>query len=241
MTAVSASMIDIFDDCPYRYKLSYLDRIKTAQTPHLLFGDLVHRILEQFNIKARTIRSSEDTLQEKYKDLMFEIGETFFKDVDSSLFEKVKYTKLDTYNVMLFGYVKFFVEKKLYERAYECEKNFLIDLTPNIKLRGKIDLWISPNILIDFKTSREPTPTEKLQYAPQTLIYSLTLRNEPVKFAYLYLKHLDQIKAFQIAQDKSSIEAALVKKIRWMLSQTFFEKRGKFCAFCPYKRYCTST
>lgn len=64
MTTYSHSRISTFEQCPYKYKLQYIDRIKVdvPTTIEAFMGDLVHRTLEKLyaDLKFQKVNSKDD-------------------------------------------------------------------------------------------------------------------------------------------------------------------------------------
>ncbi len=72
MTAYSHSRISTFENCPYQYKLKYIDRIKVdvPTTIEAFMGNLVHKTLEKlYRDKKFRKNISESALLKFYKDL----------------------------------------------------------------------------------------------------------------------------------------------------------------------------
>ena len=72
MATYSHSRISTFENCPYQYKLKYIDKIKVdvPTTIECFMGDLVHQTLEKlYKDKKFKKLVSKATLLKFYKDL----------------------------------------------------------------------------------------------------------------------------------------------------------------------------
>ena len=72
MTTYSHSRVSTFENCPYQYKLHYIDKVEveTPTTIEPFMGDMVHQSLEDlYKRKKFKQRVSKETLIKFYKDL----------------------------------------------------------------------------------------------------------------------------------------------------------------------------
>ena len=72
MTTYSHSRISTYENCPYQYKLKYIDKIKPEiqNTIEAFMGDIVHQTLEKlYKDKKFSKEISKDSLIKIYKEL----------------------------------------------------------------------------------------------------------------------------------------------------------------------------
>ena len=59
---LSPSSIGLFRDCPQKFKISYIDKIKEPPSWHLHLGSFVHEVLE-FLYKEDSHNRTQDTIK----------------------------------------------------------------------------------------------------------------------------------------------------------------------------------
>src|SRR3989344_7317908 len=72
MATYSHSRVSTFEQCPFKYKLQYIDKIEVEQeqTIEAFMGELVHRTLEKlYTDKKFKKRISKESLIKFYRDL----------------------------------------------------------------------------------------------------------------------------------------------------------------------------
>ena len=64
MTIYSHSRLTTFENCPYKYKLKYIDRVETEdfETVETFLGSLVHEVLEK--LYKDLLNGKENSLEE---------------------------------------------------------------------------------------------------------------------------------------------------------------------------------
>ena len=164
--SVSYSKFALWEQCPYSWKLQYVDKAITwSDNIHTLFGTAMHEVLQEY-IRVMYTKSIveadklllEEELEDRMKKLFMEIkmrngGEEFC----------TKDEMMEFYNDGL-KIIDFFKKKRgMYfsKKGYELlgiETALNWDLPNNLKFKGFIDLIIKDNIrnrikIIDIKTS----------------------------------------------------------------------------------------
>ena len=73
MSRISYSQLSMFSECPHKWKLNYIDRLRVSEPSiHLLFGTAMHEVIQkyldvmyQYTVKRADMLNLERTLQEK--------------------------------------------------------------------------------------------------------------------------------------------------------------------------------
>ena len=73
MARISYSQLSMFSECPHKWKLNYIDKLRVSEPSiHLLFGTAMHEVIQkyldvmyQYTVKRADMLNLERTLQEK--------------------------------------------------------------------------------------------------------------------------------------------------------------------------------
>ena len=243
----SFSKISCFEDCGFKFKLRYVDKIQTfASSIALDFGSLVHSVEEEI---AKCIKNNEkiDYLQLKnyFMESMFEIENKF----------KADYWSIDKSNRTYFDKKYEYLEKGIYRLKNFCnahesykvvgiEDSFKIKFNDSITLNGKIDRTFYDTatdkyLLQDIKTYAVPVDQDKLVTPLQFVFYALALKNK-------YNCTIDQIQCqydlpfCDITQDagtKGFVDRGikkLDKLFEGVHNKEFAPKPSPLCHYCEY-------
>ncbi len=63
---ISYSALETFQQCPLKYKLQYIDKIKVPPSKEAVFGTLIHETLRMFHDPARPLPPTEEELLKFY-------------------------------------------------------------------------------------------------------------------------------------------------------------------------------
>ena len=249
MTVYSHSRLSTFEQCPYKYKLSYIDKIEPeiAQSIEAFLGSCVHEVLEKL-----------------YKDLMFEkensvgdlisyLHEVGDRDWDNSIvIVKKNYTK-DNYLKMGEKFVSAYYNRYhpfTRGKTIALEDRILINLDSEgtYQLQGYIDRLVEGSDgfyeIHDYKTnSRLPKPSE-IKSDRQLALYMIGVKaNYPdargVKLIWHFLafdKELDSTRTDDELDALKKETMALIDKIE--SEEKFAAKTSFLCDWCEYKPIC---
>lgn len=261
----SPSKISIFESCPRKYYLKYLDpeisprsfEIEKA-TPILVKGGAIHNAITLFlhNIAENTLFSP--TLQnlkeqlklawwtEKDKLKKPPLGESGgFSSIEQERFVyQEALTQLETFHKLYQTHlqnVKFtFLPAKNFKNSFNDYKKSISKVTDTASIGGKLDLALEEDRgvhVIDFKTGKEQKNDFQLRF------YKLLVENwmqKPVtKASYYYLKtgNVNQINTSNL--DSGKIKEEVVGKIKKIQQEKDFAPRQTpLCNFCDYRPYC---
>jgi RecB family exonuclease len=239
----SPSSILTFKQCPRKYFYSYILKLPTRPSIHLIRGSIVHEVLEKFfTIDLNAIDSKE-----------FRFGFRSYVTANLLKLWKNNSTKLSKLNLtmdqlqdylldsqnMLNTFVENF-STRLDEKIKETDdlpKAFKL-LTPSVeesiqsaelKVRGFIDAIHTEGdeiTIIDYKTSKKDdlTPEYRLQLGIYALLYKLKYGIVPAKVGINFLKFGEKI----IDVDDSLLEHAK-KEILDVHSKTDSEDIADYC------------
>ncbi len=211
--------------------MDYLNDIynENSNTDALQYGSYVHKIFE-LGTELKTI--------EELEALAGELRENY-------TFPTVKEKNLQ---VILENFFKF--NKKL-ETTVSNEMVFEIDITDDFKINGIIDRVVKGKtgsyLVIDYKTSRRPTPKHELFSDPQMLMYAYAvsrLMNVPVDKISVahYYPHLDKLVSVKFGRTQMSVFLRGLKEKIWEIRKKKKEQLtptiNQYCNWCQHKDLC---
>lgn len=179
MENFSYSKLEVFNKCPYKYKLIYIDHhyIK-CDSIATDFGKLIHHIEEKIglNLKNNNLIDYEELKKEfilKLKDIENKYKEEFY------LPDKTGKNYKDKAEIYLNSSI-YRLEKRVKEENLEvvaCEKNFVLEYK-NVIFKGAIDRILKKKgedlyIIEDIKTYTETIKETSLINPLQFVIYSI--------------------------------------------------------------------
>ena len=165
MSKISYSQLSMFSECPQRWKLNYIDKLRVSEPSiHLLFGTAMHEVIQTYlevmyndSIKNANLLNLEEMLRDnmikEFKKAEQEDGKAPCSKEDINEFFQDGIFILD------------FIKKKradyFSKRGYKligCEVPINVELKNNIKMIGYIDIVIHDEVsdvikIYDIKTS----------------------------------------------------------------------------------------
>ncbi len=245
---ISYSALETFKRCPLKFKLQYIDKIKTPKSKEALFGTLIHSALKILHEPGLVIPTEEEILK-------------FISDKwNSSIYGS------EQESTMAFAQaIK--IMKDYYAKNYPAQFNVVALETPfeaPIKvgeqlhiISGKIDR-IDKNEdglfeVIDYKTTKKMPSQETVDKDLQLAVYhigvanrwpSLALANEkrPVKVSLYFLKHGEKLSSIRTPENLEETKENIVKSFKkiadaYKLSE-FNALPNVLCDWCGYQRHC---
>ncbi|MBT5224016.1 MAG: ATP-dependent helicase, partial [Candidatus Marinimicrobia bacterium] len=229
---LSASAIETYKQCPLKFRLGRIDGVpQTASKPVLVFGNIIHRILQRFH-EPDTELSEERILQlmdEEWKKGEFDytVREEKFKEQGKEIL--VRYCRMVQLNP---------------PNVLAREESFAFDLGP-ITIRGaidRIDQIGDGTAILDYKTSKTSTPAKSnLQLA----IYSMyleqsddpTLGGLPIEASLHFLRDEDKpVRSHSFTSDQvGETKEKIVEVAAGIRNREFDAKTGMHCDWCDYK------
>ncbi len=247
MVVYSHSRLQTFEQCPYKYKLKYIDKIPVEyrKTVEAFVGEMVHKTLE---ILFRQILESNKILSKgellKIYNMLWE------SEWDDQILVN------DQKNLSMYKYIGAKLISQYYTLNYPfndlktiaVETEEKIDLIDGSKYHIKIDRLAKDHdnnfYVIDYKTNNRMKSSEEVDKDRQLAMYSLwVLRNFPeAKLIYLrwdMLKFNKSILSVRTKDQLTALEQYVVKLIKDIEStEEFIPRPSVLCKWCVYKNIC---
>ena len=231
---MSPSKLKTYKECKKKYQFKYVEYLQgiynvNSNTDALQYGSYVHKIFE--------LGTELETLEE-LQNLAGELRPNY-------QFSSIKEKNLD---VILENFFKF---NKQLEETVSNEMVFKVDITDDYSINGIIDRVIKGKsggyLVIDYKTSRRPTPKSELFTDPQMLMYAYAISKEfnvPIdKIAVAhYYPPLDKLVSVRYGRAQVSVFLRELKNKIWEIRKTKKEQlkpsQNQWCNWCQYKDLC---
>jgi hypothetical protein len=165
MARISYSQLSMFSECPHKWKLNYIDRLRVSEPSiHLLFGTAMHEVIQkylnvmyQYTVKRADMLNLERTLQEKMVEQFNIDKENYGKEPCTK--EQLKEFFQDGCDILDFfkKHRGDYFSKKGYE-LIGCEVPVEMGLQKNLTWVGYLDIVMKDTIhdrikIYDIKTS----------------------------------------------------------------------------------------
>ncbi len=215
----SFSKLTTFEDCPQRFKFQYIDKIKRDdRNEALVKGSNVHNILEKFGT-YKLDNTAEENIVRNF--------------VKSEIAKK--------YLPSLVG-----IEKSIRETSIGLDENFepCSYYSKRAVFRGKVDFICKiDNVLniCDYKTGKYKD--EVYQDYRQLLLYSLFFFKkypnvDTIRISYIYVEHNLENSMMLERKYLDKYLETLSNMINNVETATEYNRKTKFCNWCPYKDLC---
>lgn len=249
MVIYSHSRLSTFEQCSLKYKLKYIDKIKPEieKTIESHLGSSVHDTLEWIYNSVKN--KPEETLN--LDDIINYYIKVWQRDLsDNILIVKKQFTHKDYLNKGIQFLADYF--QKYYpfkDGTIECEKEILIELDENTKIKGFIDRLVY-NIeegnyeIHDYKTAGTLPSQEKMDEDRQLALYSIAIKemygkDKEVVLVWHYLAHNHKIISRRTEEQLEKLKQEtknLIKEIEQ--AKNFIPNRSILCEWCEYKSLC---
>ena len=245
----SHSRLSTFEQCPYKYKLKYLDKIETdvPDTIETYLGSRVHETLEKL------YRDLDYQKKNTIEELLAFYHEEWQKHWSDEIVIVKKDYDVDHYRKMGEKYIREYYKKYHpfdQDRTIAIEERILIDLdeSGDYKLQGYIDRLAEPQegyyVIHDYKTNQRLPPQEHFDSDRQLALYAIGVKNQypdvkNIDLAWHFLKFNKQIKSKRSEQQLQQLKKETLKLIKKIERTTTFETNPSFlCDWCEYKSIC---
>jgi len=247
MVSYSHSKLGTFQQCRYKYKLQYIDKIKieVPDTIETFMGKLVHETLEKLykDLKYQKLNSKEELL-------------TFFESLwneqwtDNVLIVKKEYTS-ENYKGMGKKFIaEYYEHYKPFDhwKTISLETQDFLDLENDHQYHVRIDRLACDQegnyYVCDYKTNNSLKPQEELDEDRQLALYSLWVKlkfpdAKNVKLVWYFLA-FDK----EMVSERSDDQLAVLKKSTEELiseienCRDFPTNADNLCHWCKFKALC---
>ncbi|MCR4284439.1 MAG: PD-(D/E)XK nuclease family protein [archaeon] len=247
MARYSHSKISTFEQCPYQYKLKYIDWLKPdfPTTIEGFMGNLVHQTLEKlyktietlFKLsKEETIRFYNNLWDNEYNDDILIVKEYMTPDDYRKKGEKF----------LLDYYDKHTPFDKL--KIIGLETRDMMTLPDGNEWHVRIDLFAKDSegnyYIIDHKTSSQMKEQWEIENDKQLAMYSIWARNNfpeanSIKLVWNMLAHNQQVIAEPTEEKLHKLQEEVMIKIARIENATEFPACiSQLCNYCGYQNIC---
>ena len=257
---ISFSQINYFLECPHKYKLLVIDKVKFPKTIELILGSLIHQSLQFLYSQNLPDSSRSFVPQSGTQD---DRSGKNFPSLDELLrFYQDSWPKKDDY-----AFVSDSIEAIYFAEGAVLLSNFyrenysikpkIIDLESHFEiplededgethlLTGVIDriddLGNGKFEIIDYKTSKIVTKKESLDDNLQLSIYHLALierypniKPEDIKLSLYFLRTGNKITITKKQDDPKNTRETILSIIKEIQASDFSPTTARFCRYLPY-------
>ena len=263
MVRYSVSQIQVYLQCPLKYRYRYVDKIPTSEfveTTDTLLWTLVHESLQNLynSINVFKVPTKEEFISDYYA-----LREKKEKETSENWWEILNHhtdLTIDDFKRRWEMYLSRYYDKHApFDdiQVISTEKQISFQLADWINFLWFIDrldkIW-DTFVINDYKTNKNLPTEEKDQYVEQLTLYWLWIQQKYAKYfknlkAKLYFLHFDIEDEREITQNKlDEIKAKYVNIIKEieqnklqyaMWSKKIFEaNQSSLCAWCDYQSVC---
>jgi putative RecB family exonuclease len=249
MVMYSHSKLCTFEQCPLKYKLRYIDKIKPEieKTIESHLGSSVHDTLEWI---YNSVKENPEKIL-SLDDIINHYIEIWQKELSKdTLIVKKQFSQKDYLNKGIQFLADYF--QKYYpfkDGTIECEKEILINLDTNTQIKGFIDRLVY-NIeeghyeIHDYKTANTLPTQAKMDEDRQLALYSIAIKemygkDKEVVLIWHYLAYNQKIISRRTEEQLENLKEETKKLIKEIeKTKDFISNRSILCDWCEYKSVC---
>jgi len=245
---ISYSSLENFKQCPLKYKLSNIDKIKEPKSKEAIFGTYIHKILKWFYQKDPNFPTL-DALLKYYRDYWPQKTEGFeWKDSgeEKSYFKEGLRMLEEFYNKN--------IPHKTSILDLETRFEVVIDENPD-KPNGKhiltgvidrIDKLPDGTIeIIDYKTGKRMPSQNALDKNNQLSLYAIGLKSrwprtkiEDLNLSLYFLKFNEKLNTKRTEKDLEETKNKVIDLIHKIKKSNFEPHSSILCGWCGYRNIC---
>lgn len=263
MARYSVSQIQVYLQCPLKYRYRYIDKIPVSEfidTTDTFLGSLVHESLQNLYNQINLFKTPS---KEEFISNYYELRDRRKNDIINNWKEILNNhpdLTIDDFKHRWEVYLSRYYDKHLPFDDIQIigtEKQISFQLDEWINFLGFIDrldkIW-DTFVINDYKTNKSLPDWEKDQYIEQLTLYWLWIQQKYAKYfkklkAKLYFLHFDIEDEREITQEKldeirekyiNIIKEIEKNKLQYaMWSKKIFEaNQSSLCAWCDYQSVC---
>lgn len=245
----SHSRLSTFEQCPYKFKLRYIDKIEPVikDTIESFLGRIVHKTLEKLYTDLRiNYINSLDELQQFLKLLWYE------QYSDDIVIVKKHYTVQDYLSLAqqyistyYHRYAPFDQTKTL---GIESHITFALDDEKKYKIQGFIDRLSFKDtgelFIHDYKTSSKLPSQNQLDKDRQLALYALGVKKlypdaENIHLIWHFLKYNKEFQSQRSEKQLKKLASQVTSLIDTIENTTLYSRKpSPLCRWCEYKPIC---
>ncbi|MCK5158267.1 MAG: PD-(D/E)XK nuclease family protein [Candidatus Heimdallarchaeota archaeon] len=251
MATYSHSRISTFENCPYQYKLKYIDKIKVdvPTTIEAFMGDLVHQTLEKLYKDKKFMKdNSKEELIKFYKDLW----EKEYSD-DILIAKADQGLTSENYRKMGLKFIEDYYDKyKPFDQLtiLGLETQDRMTLPDGNQWHVRIDKLACDDennyYVCDYKTNARMKDQEEADADRQLALYSIWVKDKfkdckSVKLIWHMLAFNKDAISERTDEQLKKLQQEVVDRIKEIESATEFpRKQTALCNYCGFKSECPS-
>jgi len=225
---ISASGINLYLQCPYAFKIKYVDKVDVAfENPYVITGKLVHRALELFFNEKMKDKDTLTTPADFLKIALEDYAHMNALQLEDCIHEAKHY--LDIYTPLAVTL-----------NPVSTEQYFELKLDEDFTLRGYVDLVVKEgkkHHLIDFKTTRGQIK-DNVKYTLQLSIYHLAHSVDAYYLHYITPTHVEVKQVEPIGKEEVH---EIIENVKVSVYSNCFPPSGMVnngCGNCNYRKHC---
>lgn len=249
MAVYSHSKLSTYEQCPFKYKLRYLDKIKPVieQTIEAHLGSSVHSTLEWI---YNSLKQNPEKIFDLDEIIVFYSNVWREKYNPKILIVRRELTDKDYFEKGVRFLVDYFLKHSPFkDGTIECEKRIFIELDENTKIQGFIDRLVH-NIetgkyeIHDYKTANMLPTQEEKDKDRQLALYSIAIKeiygnDKEVVLVWHYLAHNHKIISTRTNEQLENLKEETKELIKEIESAKEFPfNKTILCEWCEYKDIC---
>ncbi len=245
----SHSRLSTFEQCPFRYKLRYIDKIKPLieKTIEAHLGSAVHDTLEWIynQVKEKKLPTIDEVIN--YYAVKWQ--DSYSKD---TLIVKKQLTQKDYFNKGVQFLVDYYTKHQPFEDGtISTEERIVIELDENseYKVQGFIDRLAYNSEkqeyeVHDYKTANSLPSKEKVETDRQLALYSIAIKekygfDKNVCLIWHYLAHNQKICSTRTNEQLENLKNEIIELIKQIEATSIFPtSKSILCGWCEYKTMC---
>jgi RecB family exonuclease len=231
---LSYSSISTYETCPAKYRFQYEERLPTAPSPALSFGDSLHRALHRFHARPVPVAPSLPELLEMLEDVW--VSEGYADPAEEETYREHARQVLAQYHRE---------NAHAYRIPAALEFRFEIEVE-GVTLSGVIDRMDripgGGYEIIDYKTNRRLPPRERIDRDLQLSIYHLAAREvwgiEPERLTLYYLLPNQRMSTARTREDLDELRRRIAIVAERIQAGRFEPRQNPLCDWCEFQARC---
>jgi len=231
---LSYSSISTYETCPAKYRFQYEERLPTAHSPALSFGDSLHRALRRFHDRPVPVAPSLGELHDILQSVWVSEG---YRDPSEErvYFDHATQVLADYHAANADGFrIPAALEHRFAVEIEGVQVNGVIDRMDRIPGGGYE--------IIDYKTSRRLPPKAVVDRDLQLSMYYLAAREvwgvEPERLTLYYLLPGERMTTFRTTADADDLRRRIGVVAERIAAGKFEPRLNPLCDWCEFQPLC---